>query len=38
MGWMDKQIVVRKGRHLKDGKMQWVDEWVCGEKDEQVNS
>lgn len=33
MGWMDKQIVFRKDRHLKDGKMKWVDEWVCGEKD-----
>ena len=33
MGWMDKQILLRKDRHLKDGKMKWVDEWVCGEKD-----
>lgn len=27
MGWMDDQIVIRK-RHLKDGKMKWVDGWV----------
>lgn len=29
MGWMDGRMVIRKDRHLKDGKIKWVDEgWV----------
>ena len=38
MGCMDKQIVMRKDRRPKEGKMKWVDEWVSREKDEYVKS
>ena len=29
MGWMDEQMVIKKDRPLKDGKIKWVDRgWV----------